>query len=153
MNEKEQRERVAMIAKSWLGTKYHHMGKIKGAGVDCLTLISEVFYEAGLVPKIEVPFYPRDWMQHRGAEKYLEGILRYSKEIFTEPQKGDLILWKMGRCFSHGAIVIDYPTIIHAQYNSGVVLENAEASFLQFIGENTSEQGKERERKVFSYWG
>lgn len=153
MSEAEERARVAKIARSWERTPYRHMGRVKGAGADCLTLLAEVFHEAGLIPKIDIEFYPKDWMHHRSAERYLEGLLCYTHEIFTEPQQGDIILWKVGRCFSHGAIVLDYPLIIHAQAGVGVMQENAEnAAWLTHVGENTSEKGKPRERRVFSYW-
>jgi cell wall-associated NlpC family hydrolase len=152
--EQEERERVVAIARTWERTPYRHMGRVKGAGADCLTLLAEVFQEASLVPKIDIEFYPKDWMHHRSAERYLEGLLKYTTEIFTTPRPGDILLYKVGRCFSHGAIVIDYPTIIHAQTGVGVLQENAEnASWLNIVGENTENKGKPRERRAFSYWG
>ena len=30
-------------ALTWLGTPYHHQGRVKGVGVDCGTLICEVY--------------------------------------------------------------------------------------------------------------
>ena len=75
--------RAAVIAEaqSWLGTPYHHMGRVKGAGADCLTLLAEVFERAGVIPHVEVPFYPPDWNLHRDAERYLEGVTRYAREV------------------------------------------------------------------------
>ena len=43
------RATVVRIAKSWCGTPYVHAGRIKGQGVDCLTLLAGVFEDAGLV--------------------------------------------------------------------------------------------------------
>ncbi len=34
-------------ALTWLGTPYHHQGRIKGVGVDCGTLICEVYEKVG----------------------------------------------------------------------------------------------------------
>lgn len=28
---------------TWLGTPYHHQGRVKGVGVDCGTLLCEVY--------------------------------------------------------------------------------------------------------------
>ena len=121
------RQRLAVVAgaREWLGTPYHHMGRIKGAGTDCLMMLAEVYEAAGVVPHIEVPFYPPDWHLHRDAERYLKGVMRYAREIQGPPQPGDVALFKFGRCFAHGAIVIDWPLLIHAWHNAGVLYANA----------------------------
>lgn len=147
----EQRERVTAIAHSYLGTKYHHCAKVKGHGVDCLTLLIGVYEEAGLIPVIPVPKYSPQWHLHHSEELYLEGLLKYTREV-TVPKTGDIALWKFGRCFSHGAIVLEWPTIIHAYVGQRCTLENGEAEWLNFVGENTEDQGQRRQRKFFSYW-
>ena len=153
-DEEAQREAVVATALTWQNTPYRHMGRIKGVGADCLTFIAEVYHEAGLIPKIEIPFYPQDWMHHRESERYLEGLLQHTREIETDPLPGDIVLWRCGRCFSHGAIVLQWPHIIHAQIGCGVLQENAEqAAWLTHVGENTTDKGKIRLRKAFSYWG
>ena len=123
-----ERLRVVAVARSWLGTPYHSMGRVKGAGVDCLTLLAEVFFEAGIIPRIELPYYPPDWHLHRDEERYLAGLLRYARAIEEPPLPGDIALWKFGRCYSHGAIVIDWPLVIHAYVGRACTLEDAQAS-------------------------
>ena len=150
MTEANNRKRIVEQAYSWLGTPYHTGGRVKGAGVDCLTLLAEVYNEAEIVEKIAIPYYPNDWHLHRSQERYLEGILRYAKEV-QKPQSGDIALWKFGRCYSHGAIVIEYPLIIHAYLGRECALEDASrAHWLSHIGENNAEQGKLRSVKFFS---
>lgn len=152
--EQSQRARVIEVARSYLGTPYVHMGRRRGAGVDCLTLLADVYPEAGIVPYVAVPYYPKDWMHHRSAELYMQGLLRYMREIPGPPLPGDVVLWRFGRCFSHGAIVVEWPHIIHAFAGRCVTLENAEAaSWLTHIGENGPEQGRVRPKKFFSLWG
>ena len=114
------RAAVLAVARTWLGTPYHHMGRIKGAGTDCLMLLAEVYEAAGIVPRLEVPFYPADWNLHRDAERYLDGVLQYAREVGA-PGAGDVALFKFGRTFSHGAIVIDWPLLIHAYVGQGVL--------------------------------
>jgi cell wall-associated NlpC family hydrolase len=127
------------------------MARVKGAGVDCLTLLAEVYAEAGLVERVPIPHYPHDWHLHQSEERYLNGILYYMHEVET-PLPGDVVLWKFGRCFSHGAIVVNWPDVIHAYVGSAVTLENAErATWLANIGEGT-ERGKVRPKKFFSLW-
>jgi len=119
--------RLAVLeeAQLWLGTPYHHMGRVKGAGTDCLMMLAEVYEAAGIVPHIEVPFYSPDWHLHREAERYLEGMMRYAREIAGPPQPGDVALFKFGRCFAHGAIVIEWPRLIHAWHSAVVLYANA----------------------------
>jgi cell wall-associated NlpC family hydrolase len=152
MSEQDERQRVIEIARTYLRTPYHPEGRLKGVGVDCLTLLVNTYEEAKLIDQVKVPHYPPDFMQHRSEEKYLNGLLDYSKEV-EAPQPGDIALWKFGRCFSHAAIVIEWPKIIHAQVKVGVVEDNVEnAKWLKFIGENTVDKGKLRPVKFFSYW-
>ncbi len=151
--EREERRRVVEEALSWQRTPYHHMGRVKGAGVDCLTLLACTFENAGLLPRIDIPHYPKDWMHHRDAERYLEGLLQYAVEIDGPPLPGDIVLWKFGRCFSHGAIVVEWPIVVHACAGRNVSIEDAEAAaWLTHIGEVSEESGKPRPKRFFSYW-
>jgi cell wall-associated NlpC family hydrolase len=115
------RQAVVAEAASWLRTPYHHMGRLRGVGVDCLTLLAEVYERAGIIGHVEIPFYPPDWHLHLGVELYLGGVLDRATEIPGPPQPGDIALFKMGRCFAHGVIVIRWPQLIHAHYSAGVI--------------------------------
>lgn len=118
-------------AATWLGTPYHHMGRVKRAGVDCLTLLAEIYHAAGVIGHVELPFYPPDWHLHRDAERYLEGLMRYAREV-ARPQPGDVAVFRFGRCFAHGAVVTGWPGLIHAWHSGGVI--RADASQLQLAG-------------------
>jgi len=122
------RRRLAVIteARGWLRTPYHHMGRVKGCGTDCLMLLAEVYERAGVVPHIDVPFYAPDWNLHRDAERYLGGVMEYAREVKGSPQQGDVVVFKFGRCFAHGAIVVAWPRLIHAWWNAGVVYGDAD---------------------------
>lgn len=119
--------RIAVIeeASRWLGTPYHHMGRLRGRGVDCLTLLAEVYEAVGLIPHVDLDFYPPDWHLHRGDELYFNGISRYAREIDRPPQPADIALFRFGRCFSHGAIVTEWPRLIHAWHKAGVLRYDA----------------------------
>jgi cell wall-associated NlpC family hydrolase len=123
------REGVVAEAISWIGTPFHHAARVKGGpgergGVDCLMLLAEVYERAGVMRHIEPPFYVPDWHLHQIAERYLEGLLGYAREV-TEPQSGDVALFRFGRTFSHGAIVTTWPRLIHAYWAIGVVWGDA----------------------------
>ena len=147
--EQEQRKLVVKIAQSFISTPYHSHGRKKGIGVDCLTIIAEVFTEAGLVPPVEIPYYTPDFFKHQGSELYLNGLLRYTEET-EERLPGNIILWKFGRCFSHAAIIVRWPQVVHAQFGRRVTMENIEcAEWLVRMGEKRNQQ---RPTKIFSYW-
>ena len=121
------KRRAAIIAEAqgWIGTPFHHQGRVKGAGVDCLMLLAEIYERAGIVGRVEPPFYVPDWHMHRDAERYLEGLLGYARAIEVPPQPGDIALFRFGRTFSHGAIVVAWPRLIHAYWQIGVVWGDA----------------------------
>jgi NlpC/P60 family putative phage cell wall peptidase len=120
------RAAVVAEAESWIGTPYHHAARVKGAGCDCLTLLAEVFERAGVIAPIEVPFYPPDWHLHRSAELYMNGVVAHAREIEHSPRTGDIALFRFGRCFAHGAIVTQWPRLIHAWHSVGVVADAAD---------------------------
>jgi NlpC/P60 family putative phage cell wall peptidase len=121
----ERRAAVIEAAQGWLGTPYHHMARLKGVGCDCLTLLAAVYHEAGMIPAIEIPYYPPDWHLHRAAERYMDGLRAYAREIEGPPQPGDAVLFQFGRCFAHGAIVTEWPKLIHAWNGLGAVQGDA----------------------------
>jgi len=144
MNEHESVKRAAVVteAQSWLRTPYHHRGRLKGVGADCAQLPAAVYAACGLIPEPPLDDYPRDWHLHRSAERYMERVTQYASEIFTDPLPGDFVLYRWGRCFAHGAIVVRWPHIIHAVIGEGVVL-----------GDGTSGRLAGRQRKTFTLWG
>jgi NlpC/P60 family putative phage cell wall peptidase len=119
-----QRRAVVTEAQSWIGTPFHHAARVKGAGVDCLMLLAEVYERAGVAPHVMPPFYVPDWHLHRDAERYAEGLLAYARPV-AEPLPGDIALFRFGRTFSHGAIVILWPRLVHAYWAQGVVWGDA----------------------------
>jgi NlpC/P60 family putative phage cell wall peptidase len=160
MSDEESRQRAAVVAeaRTWLGTPYHHEARLKGIGVDCAQLLAGIFSapSVALIAPPQIPHYPPDWHLHRDAERYLGIILAHAREFdppAAGPLPGDVVLWKFGRCFSHGAIVLAWPTVIHAYVGKGCVLDDVgTAPWLSFIGENGEDNGKPRPRRFFSYW-
>lgn len=110
-------------ARAWLGTPYHHRARVPGAGVDCLMLIAAAYEAAGIVPPgLEIPDYPPDIMFHTDDSRYLDAVLDYCHEV-AAPVPGGLALYRYGRTWSHGAIVVDWPIVIHAYAPLGEVIE------------------------------
>lgn len=129
--ERESRQRVCDVARTWLQTPWHHKARVKGAGVDCAQLLIAVYAEAGLFDAFDPGDYSIDRMLHSSDEVFQGLCARYGRKTDT-PQQGDAALWHFGRCYSHGGIVVDWPgSVIHAFRPYGGVCETpADASIL-----------------------
>ena len=146
MHEPHARARVVAAAREWVGTPYHHMADVKGVGCDCAMLLVRVFCDLGFVEPFDPRPYTHDWHLHRGEERYLGLLLARAYEIVS-PEPGDVILFKYGRCFSHGGIVTrgDPLTIIHAFHPARIVLE-------EDVAHNAEVASRLGEAKFASYW-
>jgi len=118
-------------ARSWIGTPYHHKGRVKGVGVDCGGLIYELFSPHRALR----PFprdYPQDWALHNGEELYLSFISDHVKEV-AAPSIGGVVVFQFGRCFSHGGLMTERNTVIHAWGRTahGRVMESNWSFFLR----------------------
>lgn len=117
----EQRAAILAEARSWIGTPFHHRARIKGSGVDCAQLVIAVYSACGLIEEFEPADYPPDWHLHRDEERFLNYVVERARQV-ESPEPGDLILMQFGRCYSHGAILVDDATCIHAFVGRGVEL-------------------------------
>lgn len=113
-------DRVIAEARTWIGTPWHHLARVKGAGVDCAQFLVAVFAAAGAIEPFEADYYPADWHMHRDEPRFLEMLLRHGERV-TDPQPGDVVMFNFGRHAAHGGIVIAWPLIIHAFRDEGAV--------------------------------
>lgn len=112
MTESEAREAVVREALSWIGTPYVSGADVRGAGVDCGMLLVRVYADLGIIPPVDPRPYPEQWHVHQQEERYLGWVERWGTEVPT-PEPGDVTLFKFGRVYSHGAIVVAWPVIVH----------------------------------------
>jgi len=149
----DERRAVVEAARKWIGTPYHHNAMVPHAGIDCATLLVASFKGAGLIGDIQLPLYSPQWHLHRDEDKYLDFIKRFCVEVERPPIIGDIVVWKFHRCFSHGAIVVDWPTVIHAFIGSGCMEDDAVKNrMLATVSERTPLQGQPRPMKTLSFW-
>lgn len=118
------RDQVVAEAKTWNGTPFHHQGALKGIGADCATFPHLVYVACGLMDPQQLPYYPIDWLLHASDDRYAEALIHAGADEFDgPPQPGDFVLFKVGRAFSHGGIVLAWPRIIHCSRQCRRVLE------------------------------
>jgi len=119
------REAIMAEARSWIGTPYHKAACVKGAGVDCCTLLWGVYKNCGLIPEGDqiVERYSHDWFSNTDTEKYLFRAMRYAHKVAEGvsyptlkalPGCLALVRSSTSKLFNHGGIVMRWPHLIHA---------------------------------------
>ena len=142
-DEYDARCRVRDEALTWLRTPYHHHGRVKGVGVDCGQLLAAVYEAAGVIDPID-PRYVQDWHLHRDRDLFVEFVESTGAKPI-DPDRlgmGDIIVWKWGRAFSHGAIVLTPPQVLHSYVGVGVTIDDM----------TTHGELSTRESRCFSFW-
>lgn len=125
------RAMVVAEALTWRDTPYHHCADLKGVGVDCALILMRVYANVGLVEFVDPRPYDPQWHLHRSEEMYIGWLERMGARQVQAPGLGDVALFRFGRCFSHGGIVVEAPgasdsladtQILHSYIDRGVHL-------------------------------
>jgi cell wall-associated NlpC family hydrolase len=147
MSETEERARLVAEAKSWLGTPYRSAADVKGAGVDCVMLLIRAFVDAGMIAPVDPRPFPEQWAVHQAEELYLAAVRERAHEVAPPPARmplpADVVLFRMARVYAHGAIVLDWPYVIHVMRRpQEVMIQDCERTGLLM----------RLEKKFFSLW-
>jgi NlpC/P60 family putative phage cell wall peptidase len=118
---------IVRLARTWLGTPYHHQASVKGVGCDCLGLVRGVYAEAYGHPAEEPPAYTRDLAEACRRETLHEAARRHFIEINKDDfAAGDVVVFRLrpGAMAKHCGIISarDPDRLIHA-FESGPVCE------------------------------
>lgn len=123
------------IALSYLHTPHMNGTAMKGAGVDCCTLIMLILQEAGY-GTIPITFgYSQDWFIKKDCEELiLPYLIRYFDLIDDGSIKdGDILSYRWGRSeYAHLSMVIDAERqlVIHCDADAGVeITEMSDTKF------------------------
>lgn len=134
------------IALSYVGTPHHNGGNVKGAGLDCSTLMTNIHEEATGIHTPVVFDYQSDWYCKRDHEelllKYLEEYCYPIEE--SELRAGDMISYRWGRSdYAHVSMYLGKNKIIHCSADNGTELLYRDTELLQ------DRKGQQRET---GYW-
>lgn len=128
-------QNVREVALSWLRTPYHVMGQVKGpgGGVDCATLLIEVYSAAGLIPRFTPKWYSPQQPMHSAGEEYLKAILQYGQPVEPPWEVGDVLTFRLPGAPScgHAGIYIGDDEIVHADWRNGVSRETLKRTLLR----------------------
>jgi cell wall-associated NlpC family hydrolase len=113
------RKQIIDTARTYLGTKFKHQGRLRGVGVDCVGVPVCVARELGLQVQ-DLQEYPR----------YPDGeLLRAALEVSLDPialdavLPGDIIVFKISKHLCHVGLRTDYG-ILHAMSSLNRVAEH-----------------------------
>ena len=104
---------IVAVARSWLGTPYHHQATAKGVGCDCLGLLRGVYTELYGRPPQEPSPYSRDLAEATGTETLIEAARRHLIERARDQPfaPGDAVIFRLraGAMAKHCAIISSTP--------------------------------------------
>lgn len=130
------KQQIVAQARTWLGTKYHHQGRLKKSkrgpgGVDCIGLIIGLIDELGIqdgnghslvaADEFNYSMYPE-----RG--RLVESISKHLREVPLDQRcMGDVLLFRTFRDPQHVGLLTEYPSggsgLIHCNSSAGQVVE------------------------------
>ncbi len=113
------RRQILDEARAWLGTPFHHQGRVRGVGVDCIGLIVGVARGLGMAVADRTD-YARLPDGH-GLAAALDDQMRRLAQ--TEPGPGDVLLLRIRHQPQHVGILGEGGTLIHAHAGAGRVVE------------------------------
>lgn len=113
------RNQVVYKAREYLGTPFHHIGRQKGLGVDCIGLVSGVAIELGITHH-DLKAYSRQPDGETLLREFAKCLLPIPIE---EAKPGDVLVFKFGRHPTHAGIKTDHG-LIHTYAMLGLVVEH-----------------------------
>jgi NlpC/P60 family putative phage cell wall peptidase len=123
------REQIVAEARSWVGTRWHHQARVKGHGVDCLGMVTDLCEKLNLSPGFrwgDCPEYHGYGMQP-DADQLLEAVHRFLIPVaLTDIRKGDVGVFRFDGGPQHFAIFTqeDPLYIVHAYAQARKVVEH-----------------------------
>jgi hypothetical protein len=128
---------------SWVGTPFRDCGDVKGqnGAVDCAMLLVRSYVDTGHLVSFDPRPYPPRWHLHKDRERFLEWVEEKLGGVRVErPRLGDVVIWQFGRCFSHGAILINSEEVVHAYAPARMCLTSRlDEHPLKFVGRGSHE--------------
>lgn len=129
-------DKIIQTARTWLGTKFHHQGRKKGVGVDCIGLAIGVAREIGINvnDRLDYGREPHDGELEKALLSHLQPC---------ELKVGAVALFRIHKEPQHVGIITDY--------NGGLGIIHAYAQARKVVEHNLDGWWKERLVSAFSF--
>lgn len=121
----------------FLGTPFHHHGRVKHGGVDCVGLLAELFIATGAAVRVQLPPYRiNEWniLTESKVKEFLRGNMEETlapglKMIEIEPElstllPGDIITVRVKSIVHHVGAMIWPPDFVQVIMGRGVMISN-----------------------------
>ena len=131
------RQHIVKEARSWLGTRFHHQGRVKTienykGGCDCLGLLMGVARDLELCSPVTgemlICYDQTDYSHFPDGVAFRAALKRYLKEIpLSDRKSGDIALFHFDKNPQHVAIISDYQSnlgLIHCYAQARKVVEH-----------------------------
>jgi len=116
------RAQVVEVARTWLGTPFHHQGRVKGVGIDCVGLTIGIAQELGIVSDEVIASLPTNY-QARPDPVLMQRLLCEHMTPVWPPQIGDWIwIAEPHMQPTHVGLKISEVSMIHANGDPKVSL-------------------------------
>lgn len=112
------KEITIAAARGCIGTPFHHQGRQKGAGLDCIGLVIHALSEGGMDIADNL-----DYGRSPQAGKLEEALLAHGFFEVTEQQAGDVLLFRILRSPQHVGLAATESRFVHAYAPLGRVIE------------------------------
>jgi NlpC/P60 family putative phage cell wall peptidase len=113
---------IVALARTWIGTPYHHQASVRGIGTDCLGLVRGLYRDLYGREAQAMPAYARDWAEATGEETMLDAARRHLIQIApAEATAGDVLIFRYRERYAakHTGILAG-DTFIHAMEGAPV---------------------------------
>jgi NlpC/P60 family putative phage cell wall peptidase len=128
---------IPVEARKWMGTRFHHQGRLRGVGCDCIGMVLGVLDDMGIKSRQRgddgerlpfVLFDDRTYAPDPNSERLKETLETHLKDIDAASiRPGDILLFRIIHLPQHVGIVGDHPngglSLIHAYAPAGKVVE------------------------------
>lgn len=125
------RQQIVDEARTWMGTRFLHQGRMKGVGVDCINLVIGTALELGLITQDQLDNFDNPEYANYGRSPngtlLLQGCDHFLNRIsFPQVKKGDILIFKFVDEAQHFAIVTETNPIymIHSYAHMRKVVEH-----------------------------
>jgi cell wall-associated NlpC family hydrolase len=147
------RKRFIEEAFTWVGTPFRDCADVKGrnGAVDCAMLLVRCAVDTGLVAPFDPrPYSPR-WHVHRNEEKFLDILTSLGARETETPRPGDVLVFRFGRTYAHGGILVNAHEVVHAYGAAGmVIVSRLDEPLLKYI--SFRKQLLPRPMRCFDIW-
>ena len=124
---------IIRAARGWIGTPFHHQGRVKGVGVDCIGLLVGIARELELTDDKGILLADYDQPNYSPLPdgmglKTAVSLRLLELPSIGEASRGDVYLFRFQQDPQHVGILSELPDgapgIIHCYSNSGKVVEH-----------------------------